>query len=555
MGNLEPLSSVDAAWLGMEDSTNLMMVSGILTLEKPIDFNRLKQVLETRMLQFRRFRQRVVQPKLAITPAYWEDDPNFDINTHLLRVALPAPGDQATLQEMVSDIMSTPLDFAKPLWHVTVIENYGEGCAIMTRLHHCIADGMALVMVLLSMTDFSPNAKHTSDRPKDEPEENKSGGPITAMFKQASSAVTSLRKITRRAVAEGFESLVNPTHAIELALKGSDHALAASRLVLRPPDPQTIFKGKLGVAKRVAWSKPLPLKYIKQIKNVTGGTVNDVLVSAMTGSLRHYLIGRGEDVEGLNFRAVIPVNLRKQNEMQELGNKFGLVFLSLPVGIADPLDRLHEVQKRMEELKGSQEAVAAFGILKGIGMTPKDVQEEIVKMFGSKATAVLTNVPGPPMPLYLAGSKITGLMFWVPQSGRVSLGISILSYAGKVFMGIATDAGIVPDPNTILDHFYTEYDTLLTLAQDAEEVKQQEVTAVSPQPGPPTDAQPPKAKPAADNLQSIKGIGPKFEERLHAAGIATKNNLTATSAAELAQVLTISESRAKTILQAAQNGS
>jgi len=557
MGNLEPLTSVDAAWLGMEDSTNLMMVSGILTLEKPIDFNKLKQVLETRMLTFRRFRQRVVQPKLAIAPAYWEDDPNFDINTHLLRVALPAPGDQATLQEMVSDIMSTPLDFAKPLWHVTVIENYDGGCAIMTRLHHCIADGIALVMVLLSMTDFSPDAQPKDSRPQDEAEETKLGGPITAMFKQASSAVTSLRKMTRRAVAEGFESLVNPTHAFELALKGSDHALAASRLVLRSPDPQTIFKGKLGVAKRVAWSKPLPLKDVKVIKNVTGGTVNDVLVSAMTGSLRQYLIGRGEDVDDLNFRAVIPVNLRKQHEMQELGNKFGLVFLSLPVGIADPLDRLHEVQKRMKALKGSPEAVAAFGILKGIGMTPKDVQEEIVKMFGSKATAVLTNVPGPPMPLYLAGTKITGLMFWVPQSGRVSLGISILSYAGNVFMGIATDAGIVPDPDTILEHFYTEYEMLLTLARDAEAVAQEEETAVSPPPPPEPAAakQPPKVVPATDNLQSVKGIGPKFAERLQAAGIANIGTLTATSAAELAQVLTISESRAATILQAAQNGS
>ena len=422
------------------------------------------------------------------------------------------------------------------------------------------------------MTDFSPNAQHKGEAPNLEAEDPGIRGPISAMFKQASSAVTNLRKMTRRVVSESFESLVNPTHAIELALKGSDNALAASRLVLRSPDPKTIFKGKLGVAKRVAWSKPLPLKKIKLIKNVTGGTVNDVLVSAMTGSLRQYLIDRDQDVDDLSFRAVVPVNLRKQSEMQELGNKFGLVFLTLPVGIEDPLDRLQQVRKNMDELKDSQEAVAAFGILQGIGMTPKDVQEEIVKMFGTKTTVVLTNVPGPPMPLYLAGQKITGLMFWVPQSGRVSLGISILSYAGNVFMGVATDAGIVPDPNNILENFYAEYETLLELAKDAEAVEKQEATKaeeVKPVPEPVVEPETksealdttPEPEPVVDdvvetavNLQSVKGIGPKFAERLEAAGIVTIESLTAKTATQLAEVLTISESRAAAILESANNG-
>lgn len=561
MGNTEPLTSVDAAWLGMEDPTNLMMVSGIITLEKPVDVDRLKHVLENRMLQFRRFRQCVIQPRMPLAPPYWEDDPNFDINSHVHRVALPAPGDQATLQTMVSDLMSIPLDFSKPLWHIHVIENFGEGCAIMPRLHHSIADGMALVMVLLSMTDFSPDARQPAARPLDEQEEDGRGGPISAMFKQASSTVTTLRKMTRRVIAESFESLVNPTHAIELALKGSDSALAAGRLVLRSPDPKTIFKGELGVAKRAAWSQPIPLKDVKAIKNVTGGTVNDVLVSAMVGSLRRYLIDHRQDVEGLNIRAVIPVNLRKQDEMQEMGNKFGLVFLSMPIGIADPLERLHEVHKRMDELKDSQEAVAAFGILKGIGMTPKDMQEEIVKMFGMKATAVLTNVPGPPMPLYLAGSKINGLMFWVPQSGRVSLGISILSYAGNVFMGVATDAGIVPDPDTIIDHFYTEFDTLMDLVRDAETMAGQtgDSMPVAPAPDQKAEGKPPEPGTEAvaddadlENLRAVKGIGPKFAKRLQAAGIENVGELSATSAAKLAEVLAVSEKRAAAILQAVQ---
>lgn len=463
MGQTEPLTNVDAAWLGMEDPTNLMMVSGILVFETPIDIDKLYTVLENRLLQFRRFRQRVVQSRLPGVSPYWEDDPNFDIKTHVRRIGLPAPGDKTALQQLASELMSTPLDFSRPLWQLHLIDNVDQGSAIMARLHHCIADGMALVMVLLSLTDFTPNAPQQVG-PADTKTANEGLGLVSALLQQASSTAKSVRNLTGRIISESVESLINPTHAIELALKGSDNAFAASRLVLRTPDPKTLFKGPLGVSKRASWSKPIPLKQVKAVKSVMDATVNDVLVSAMTGGLRRYMESRGEAVEGLNFRAAVPVNLRSQEEMGELGNKFGIVFLSLPVGIVDPVERLHEVRSRMNELKESKEASAAFTILKGIGLSPRDIQDELVKLFGSKATAVLTNVPGPPMPLYLAGSKIESLMFWVPQSGRVSLGISILSYAGHVHLGIASDEGLVPNPEAIIEGFYQEFDDLLALA-------------------------------------------------------------------------------------------
>jgi hypothetical protein len=152
-------------------------------------------------------------------------------------------------------------------------------------------------------------------------------------------------------------------------------------------------------------------------------------------------------------------------EMGELGNKFGLVYLKLPVYIEDVQERLQEISQRMTALKNSSEADVALGILSGIGMTPADVQQQLVNMFGAKATAVMTNVPGPPMPLYMAGAKITSIMFWVPQAGRVGLGISIFSYAGQVWLGVATDAGLVPDPDQIIAGFYEEYEALMALAK------------------------------------------------------------------------------------------
>jgi WS/DGAT/MGAT family acyltransferase len=217
--------------------------------------------------------------------------------------------------------------------------------------------------------------------------------------------------------------------------------------------------------KKATWSRPLPLSDIKAIKNVTGGTVNDVLITAMTGGLRRYMLLRNEEVDGVDFRATVPVNLRTPEEMGELGNKFGLVYLKLPVYIEDVQERLQEVSRRMTALKNSSEAAVALGILSGIGMTPADVQQQLVNMFGAKATAVMTNVPGPPMPLYLAGAKITSIMFWVPQAGRVGLGISIMSYAGNVWLGVVTDAGLVPDPDQIIEGFYAEYEALRALAK------------------------------------------------------------------------------------------
>jgi WS/DGAT/MGAT family acyltransferase len=370
---------------------------------------------------------------------------------------------------MASIFMSTPLDYSKPLWQFHLIENYGEGCAIMGRLHHCLADGMALMFVLLSMTDMKRDAPPPKpDLP--DVEAVRGGylsGSVGRLAKQAKSAVKTAHNLTNKLMDESRTLLDNPAHALELVKQGAELSLTTGRVVLRPPDRKTIFRGELGVLKKAAWSRPLPLSDIKAIKNVTGGTINDVLITAMTGGLRRYMLSRHEEVDGVDFRATVPVNLRSPEEMGELGNKFGLVYLKLPVYIEDVQERLQEVSQRMTALKNSSEAAVALGILSGIGLTPADVQQQLVNIFGAKATAVMTNVPGPPMPLYMAGAKITDIMFWVPLAGRVALGISIISYAGKVWLGVATDAGLVPDPDLIIDGFYEEYELLMDLVKTA----------------------------------------------------------------------------------------
>jgi len=450
----------------MEDPTNLMMITGVMVFGTPMDFERLKATVEHRLLRFDRFRQRVVQSWGPLGRAYWEDDPHFDLNAHLERLTLPPPGDQAALQEVVSLLMSTQLDFSKPLWQLHLVENYGEGCAIVARLHHCIADGIALVQVLLSLTDAVPDAPWPMAQPKKPG--RRGWNPLEPVTRPARSAYRTTARVAGTLLHEGFETLVNPSHALELARLGADSATALAKLVLRWPDPKTLFKGPLGTAKRAAWSAPISLKDVKVIGRVTGSTVNDVLLAAVTGALRSYMQAQGEPVDGVNFRAVVPVNLRPPDAPLELGNQFSLLFLSLPIGIADPLERLRALKRRMDELKGSQEPAVAFGILNAIGMAPERIQDIVVNIFGTKGTGVMTNVPGPTERLYLAGAPLDMLMAWVPQSGRLGLGVSIISYAGQVRVGVATDQGLVPDPETIVTAFHAEFNELLGLAKKEE---------------------------------------------------------------------------------------
>jgi diacylglycerol O-acyltransferase / wax synthase len=192
--------------------------------------------------------------------------------------------------------------------------------------------------------------------------------------------------------------------------------------------------------------------------------VNDILLASASGALRSYMLERGEHLEGITLRATVPVNLRPLEHAKQLGNHFGLVFLELPVGEANPMRRLERITACMKVLRKSRQALATFGALAAVGMAPPAVQALALEMFSRKASAVATNVPGPQMPLYLGGSKISDLMFWVPQTGSIGLGISILSYNGAVHFGLIADARLMPDPDSVIRRFRPEFEKLLYLA-------------------------------------------------------------------------------------------
>ncbi len=461
----EPLTNVDAAWYHMEDPANLMMVSGIIVLKDPVAIDTIQSVIERGLLSFDRFQQRVVEVGVMKTP-HWQDVDQIDWAYHLVPVRLPGQGSREDLNAQVNAYMSQGLDFSQPLWQIHFFENVGQGSVLLLRVHHCIADGMALVSVLLSMTANSATSSLASGRSIDRSVHYVSA--IGQLFRQTSNALGKASKVTGKLIKGYVNTIIHPSRILDFAKIGSEGAATTAKLLFRQQDPTTSFKGELGIEKRAAWSRPVSLDRVKTIRRVTGSTVNDVLLAAMSGALRRYLVSRGDDVTGLDFHAAVPVNLRDGGHEITLGNQFGLVFLCLPIGIEDPLERIFEVRARMESLKNSPEAIVSFGLLKAVGMTPVDIQRAIVNTFGIKTTCVMTNVPGPKEKLFLAGSQLESMMFWVPLSGRVGLGVSILSYAGEVRLGIATDAGLVPDPESIIDAFHLELADMWRLYEDVE---------------------------------------------------------------------------------------
>lgn len=456
----EPMSRVDTAWLRMERPTNPMMITGVLMVDETMSLARLRRVVDKQFLSYTRFRQKAVDTPAG---ASWRDDPHFDLDWHVQPAALPGRGNSAgaekrALERYVSQLASSPLDKSRPLWQFHMVERYQGGSALVARIHHSYADGIALVQVLLSLTDTERGAGKGKDLSK---AWLKDDGVELA---RRVGAVERYARLGNRMLEKGIDMVQDPTLAAVLAKEGGEIARELVTALTLPDDPPCLLRGKLGSRKRVAWAEPLDLDDVKAVGRACDCTVNDVLMAAAAGALREYMIERGENLDGLTLRATVPVNLRPLEHARKLGNHFGLVFLELPVGEDNPVRRLERVSECMNDLKNSRQAIVAYGLLAALGMAPSAVQEVALELFSRKASAVATNVPGPQQPLYLAGCAVRELMFWVPQTGSIGVGVSIMSYNGRVHFGRIADAKLIPDPDAVIRRFGPEFEKLLYLA-------------------------------------------------------------------------------------------
>jgi diacylglycerol O-acyltransferase len=447
-------SNLDTTLLRVDNPIDPMMVTGVLVLGAPVDIAQLKATIETRLLRFHRFRQRVVPSRLPWRTPYWEDDYGLDLDYHVKKLILPPPGDQAALQRTVSRLVGTPLDVTRPPWQVHLVETYGPGCALICRTHHSLADGVALIHVILSLADSETGASQPATEQEYSPR-----GADGIRRSQTGTGRQPVRRLMRR----GLRTLGELGRGPELAGLAGDVVAEVSDLLLSP-ETDTPLRGVPSLPKSVAWSGPIPLEEIKTIGRRLGGTVNDVLLAAMSGALRRYLQFRQDLPADVSIRALVAVNRRPAGAEMELGNQISAVFLPLPVDIADPVERLAELKRSMDGLKDSLQPAIIVGALEVISRVPSPVLAWAVGFLTSRATALVTNVKGPGERLYLAGAPLEEMMFWIPRYGGIGLGISILSYAGQVRLGVLSDEDLVPDPEAIIAAFRDELDVLLALA-------------------------------------------------------------------------------------------
>ncbi len=466
----ERMSRVDTAWLRMDNDVNLMMIVGVWLLTPAVPLQALRERVQDKLLQYERFRQKAVTDAVG---ALWVDDDGFDIERHVVEQTLqPEPGEteRQALQRLCGDLANTALDARHPLWQFHLVPHYEGGSALVARVHHCIGDGIALISVMMSITDggADPPRRRRKLAPvgsSDEPAEH--DWLADAVLKPLTDITVKAIGMYGHGMGRSMEMLANPQHLlgrVDVARTGLQVVNDIAALAVMPDDSPTLLKGKPMGRKVVAWSEPMPLDEVKAVGKGLGCTVNDVLLSCVAGAIGGWLADQGQDPTGREIRAMVPVNLRPIEEAWKLGNRFGLAPLVLPVGIANPVERVHAVHRRMDELKGSYQPLLAFAVLSVSGLFVKPVQDAVLGLFAKKATAVMTNVPGPAQPLRFCGSTLRQTMFWVPASGDIGVGVSILSYGGGVQFGLITDYKLCPEPQAIIDRFQPEFDKLLLLS-------------------------------------------------------------------------------------------
>ncbi len=399
----------DAAWLGMGHPTNLMVVTAVLLLDGSPDEQVLRSLVQQRIAdRYPSFRRRAVRTRRPWPRAVWRDDPGFDVASHVRTTPLTGPLD-VHLDPFIADLMSRPLDLGQPPWLMHLVCDPDGASALVVRVHHCVGDGIALAQVLLSLTDPQTPVSD-AERP-------------TSAVKQHNRTAATVLLTAIRVVG------------------------ALVRVPLMPHEPRTHLRGRLGTRKVVARGSGVDLALVKA--QAHGASVNEAVLAAVAGGLRRQLVASGE--RPTDLRVLVPVNLRPPRAAVPvlLGNHFGMVLVHLPVTEPDADQRLAQVRLRSSRAKASAEALATFVGLTVLGTLPVGIQALAARLLGARATAVVTNVPGPRHPVLLAGHRVLQIAFWVPQTGAVGVGISVFSYAGVISVGIAVDARLRSDPSTL----------------------------------------------------------------------------------------------------------
>jgi diacylglycerol O-acyltransferase len=471
------IASADLTWLNMDRPNNLMVVNGLMWFDTVPDWDAVRAVVQERLVD--RYEVLHQRPVRAGREWLWEDDPDFDLDRHVRRVELPEPGDAAALHDHVAARMSQPINRAHPLWELDLIDGYvgpdGQvGAAAMARFHHALADGIRIVQLILGLCDPSegavPAAKVGRTRASSASPiavaaatARRVGGEVGGLAGGLAGAAVNLvprtlsaaRSLDHEFLLDGARLLTRPTKLTDavtgVASTGNVTAntlRSAARLAMAGRGSDVVAEQAPDVAKRVSWIEGVDLATVKAIGRARGATVNDVLLTAVSMGLSAYLAEHGRATfDQASF--LLPVALKPVDASlpDSLGNHFAMVMFPMPLGVPKVDELLGEVHARTTRLKNSGEAMLIYGAQKAVAKSPTSVGVAITELVANKTLGVLTNVPGPQVPLALAGTTVAGMLGWVPTAADQSLGICILSYAGAVNIGVSSDAGIMPDPD------------------------------------------------------------------------------------------------------------
>jgi diacylglycerol O-acyltransferase len=482
------LGGQDALWLEMDKPGNLMVVDSLFWTAAPVDWDRYHRTVRERLWdRFPVFRSVVVR---SDDGWYWEERSDADYDARYRHVVLPEPGGDAELQDLISAQRTVPLDRSEPLWSSVLVDGYRGGSAVLLRAHHSIADGIRMVQLSLSMFDADPDgsAVPASTVRSHQPARKARGSapdPTVDRPSLTSQARSLTASLGSRSLQIARTTLTNPVGAAHSALTLSESLVGkrpslglpgflaavpgdvdtARKLALGTRNDTTVWTGKVGPHKSVGWAAPLFLDEVKEVARVSGSTVNDVLVTCVAESLRAYLQKHDAVCHSVNWD--VPVNLKPFDPSLPvvLGNSFALVQLELPTHIEDPLHTLEVVRHRMSRIKDGHEAVVDFGIQAAISRLSSRLYRATIDLLANRAVGVLTNVPGPRVPLYVAGQKIEGMLGWAPTTADQVMSFTIYSYNNLVFVGIAADTGLVPDHEQIVDGFTDAFHRLSLLVR------------------------------------------------------------------------------------------
>jgi WS/DGAT/MGAT family acyltransferase len=460
---MEWMSAIDSSFLHIENDTTPMHIGGVSIFEGPMpDFEELRAMVAGKLGLVPRYRQKVRFVPLAAGAPIWVDDPHFSLDYHLRHTAIPRPGGEEELRSLAARVFSQHLDRGKPLWELWVVEGLQDGrWALLSKVHHCMVDGVAatdLMSVMFSDTVDPAAAREFSPAPEPSALE---------IFARTLARQTS----PAGALATVRAALVAPGQSLRAASQ-TLRAIAASAGAMRPV-AQSSLTGQIGPHRRWSWAD-CSLADVKQIRSAFGGTVNDVVLTAITAGFRELLIDRGEDPpEDEVVRTMVPVSVRHRNERGTYNNRVSAVFASLPVGLLDPVERLRSIRAEMDGIKESKQAVAGDVLASLSGFAPP-----LLLALGSRLVTIsprlnmhtaTTNVPGPQQPVQTLGRRMLRSYPFVPVVGSIQVVVAIFSYDGRLHFGVTGDYDGAPDIDVLTAGIAGGMEELLELAQAVED--------------------------------------------------------------------------------------